>query len=287
MKKLKQLGFLAGTALLSMALLSSCSNSDTESNNSPDTSTNVPATGGEVTPPAGNTPEIQPETSFELPAHYAHLDVGIAYAFSSVQSYMNGSYIPSMPLDPEMLEGMYGISAEMYTEYHGEVPMMSAQADQLIIFKTEDVEGLSGALNEYLEAQRANMGQYPSTMQKLAVAEVVSVDQYVILNMLSGFPENEASMSEEEIKEYYQSMVKETSAEVIRVLEGGDPLPPLVMEFMPEEEFDPNAHLGESVGPSGGELSDPAAADGMEVTPAAPPAPPKGQADMPVEMPAL
>lgn len=233
------------TALL-LGMLASCG---TDTDETPQNTDNT-LPQNQSTSDQAQSQEETPEP-FALPEHYAHINEDIAKAFVSVQNTPDFIYVPNMPLDALMLEEMYGISPEMYSDFYGEVPMMSQQADQLIIFKTEDTASLVTALEDYLSQQRANLSQYSVTLNKLEVAVVGEVGDYVILNMLSSYPENEASFNEAEMMAFYGNTIATISAEIHRVLEGGEPLPYLILDSDLPEEGEEEAYLGEYYSPQG------------------------------------
>lgn len=269
---------LASTLLL--ATLASCASE--ESNSTPPASTDTESSDS-VAPETGNSPELEPENEFVMPEHYSHLDEEIAEVFVSIQ-YMDGFiYVPNMPLDEEMLEQMYGISPDLYSAYYGEVPMMSQQADMLLLFRSENTAELETALNNLLEEQRANLSQYPATLDKLEVAVVGTFGDYVYLNMLSSYPQNEADYDDSAMKDFYVESIEAVSAEIERVLGGGEPNAPFILEgHVPEDDFDESAHLGEFQTPSG----TPSDAE-MDESFLQPATPPEGDMDGMVEMPAI
>lgn len=187
---------------------------------------NTESEGASQSTPAENTPDVtlpEENLSFTIPEHYAHLDETIAKVFCSIQNMPGYRYIPNMPLDGEMLAEMYGITSDLYENYYGEVPMMSQQADMLLLFQTQDTDTLAETLDALLERERSNLSQYPSTLSKLAAAEVGVFGDYVYLNMLSSYPENEAELDEAAMNAYYADTTALISEEIQRVLEGGAP----------------------------------------------------------------
>lgn len=255
----KTLKLLLAQALV-VALLAGCGSSNEETTEN-DTNTNQNI--------EQNVEDNKEEIAFELPEHYQGIDEDIAKAFVSVQNMVDFLYVPNMPLDADMLEGFYGITSELYTDFYGEVPMMSNQSDQLIIFKTEGTsEELISALTEYLDTQRANQSQYPSTLDKLEVAVIGVSGDFVYLNMLSSYPENEADFDQTAIMEFYTTTIDVVSDEIERVLAGGEPNPYIEREEN-EEEFNPEAGLGEFQEPAG--VPSDVIVDPSQTQPATPP----------------
>lgn len=102
------------------------------------------------------------------------------------QGYSN--YWPDMALDAEMLETRFGVSPEMYDDYMGEIPMMSAHVDTLVIVKAKEdqVDAVREALEAYREAQINDTLQYPANLGKIQASKVETAGNYVIFAMLGG-----------------------------------------------------------------------------------------------------
>lgn len=75
------------------------------------------------------------DISFEIPEHYSHISPEIATMFCSVENIPDYRYVPNMLLDEQMSSDMHGITSDLYSDFYGEVPMMSQQADILLFLK--------------------------------------------------------------------------------------------------------------------------------------------------------
>ncbi len=281
MKNLLKSITLSGLLILS---LTACGNDDsTSTSTNTDTSVSTPENPTPDTPETGST---SPMVDFELYEEYDNLETGIAYAFTSVRGMMEMGYVPNMPLDAEMQEQVFGVSMDLFTDFHGEVPMMNTQADQLLIYYTEENQAeIQEVLENYVSEQLANQSQYPSTLDKLSVAEVFTTGNYVVLNMLSSYPENEASMESADMTAFYQETIAETSAEIKRVLEGGEPNAPFEMEIS-DMMARPEVEEGGFITPEGGERPEgdmsPQDFENMDATAARPEGEPEGGVEMPM-----
>lgn len=96
------------------------------------------------------------------------------------------NFLANMPIDEEYLEGIYGVTSDMYDDFVGQMPMMSAHVDTLLIFKAK--EGQVDTLKETLEAYRTYQLEegmhYPSNVPKIEASEVVVYGDYVCYVML-------------------------------------------------------------------------------------------------------
>lgn len=197
------------------------------------------------------------EIEFVLPEEFTGVEENIAKAVVSVQNTPDFLFVPNMQLEESMLADMYGISSDLYTDFYGCVPMMSQQIDQILVFKAPDTQtALLEALDGYLTTQRENQSQYPATLDKLEVTTVETVGDYVFLNGLSSYPENEAEMSHEEMMAFYEETIASVTAEMKRVLEGGEPNPMLEQAGLEGDTFESDSEefLGEYQTPTGGDI---------------------------------
>ena len=106
----------------------------------------------------------------------------------AVTDLLGEDYFPNMPLDPEMLEQMVGITPDMYEDYLAEVPMISANVDTLIVVKAAggQTDTVEATLNAYRDAQVSNTMQYPQNVGKVQASKVGRVGDYVIFTLLGG-----------------------------------------------------------------------------------------------------
>ena len=52
---------------------------------------------------------------------------------TAVTDLLGDNYFPNMPLDPDMLEFLFGITTDMFEDYLAELPMISANVDTLVV----------------------------------------------------------------------------------------------------------------------------------------------------------
>ena len=107
---------------------------------------------------------------------------------TAVTDLLGDNYFPNMPLDPEMLEILFGITTDMFEDYLAEMPMISANVDTLVVVKAIEGQGdaVEEALNTYRDAQVSNTMQYPQNVGKVQASKVERIGNYAIFTMLGG-----------------------------------------------------------------------------------------------------
>ena len=139
---------------------------------------NIAACGGAESPAEGSQPgPAQEETKKEKPALEA--------VYQAVKDAYGDDYLPSMAIDGDMLESMYGISSDLYDEFIGEVPMISAQADAFIAVRGKEGKGdeIRGILEDYKENLITGAMMYPMNLPLAQSAQVVQEGDDVFLIM--------------------------------------------------------------------------------------------------------
>ena len=91
------------------------------------------------------------------------------------------NYWPQMAVPAEILEGNYGITADMYDDYMAEMTMMSTNVDTVIIVKAKEdqVQAVSDALNSYRDAMISDTMQYPMNVGKIQASKIEVIGNYV------------------------------------------------------------------------------------------------------------
>lgn len=105
---------------------------------------------------------------------------------TAVTDLLDEDYWPNMPLMPDMLESLLGISPDMYEDYFAEMPMISTNVDTLIMIKA--VEGQADTVEDILLAYHDdnvnNTMQYPQNVGKIRASRVERIGNYVIFSQL-------------------------------------------------------------------------------------------------------
>ena len=80
-----------------------------------------------------------------------------------------------------MLEGTFGITADMYDDYMAEMPMISTNVDTLIVVKPKEgqVQAVEDALNAYRNMMVEDTMQYPMNVGKIQASRIERIGDYV------------------------------------------------------------------------------------------------------------
>lgn len=99
----------------------------------------------------------------------------------AVAEALGENYWPNMQIPADMLESMYGVSSDMYEDYVAEMPMISANVDTLLIIKakSDKVEAVEEALNNYRDALVNDTMQYPMNLGKIQASRIETIGDYV------------------------------------------------------------------------------------------------------------
>lgn len=128
---------------------------------------------------------VEPEVAPEEAGAWSEEMAGLREA---VATELGSDYWPSMAIPAEILEANYGLTSDMYVDYMGEMPMMSAHVDTLLIVKAAEgqEEAVEQALQAYRDAQVNNSMQYPMNLGKVQASVVERMDSYVVFALLGG-----------------------------------------------------------------------------------------------------
>lgn len=119
----------------------------------------------------------------------------------AVVEVLGEDYWPDMAMTPEMLEGNFGISSDMYDDYLAESPMISANVDTLLIIKAKDdkVEDVENALDSYREALLNDTMQYPMNLGKIQASRIERDGNFVCFVQLGADEGVIEDQSEDEV----------------------------------------------------------------------------------------
>lgn len=135
---------------------------------------------------------------------------------SAVVEKLGENYWPNTSITPEMLEGSFGIGADLYDDYMGEMPMISMNVDTLIIIKAKDgkVKDVEDAMNAYRNTLVNDTMQYPMNLGKIQASRIEVVGNYVCFVQLGADTTAAMDESEEAVIEHCQDQ-NEMALEVI------------------------------------------------------------------------
>lgn len=128
----------------------------------------------------------------------------------AVVAELGSNYWPAMAVPADFLEGTFGLTSDMYVDYMGEMPMMSAHVDTLLIVKAAEgqVEAVEQALQNYRDAQVENSMQYPMNLGKVQASQVETIGDYVVFVLLGGDTMAAAEQGDEAVIKHCQEQNK-------------------------------------------------------------------------------
>ncbi len=100
---------------------------------------------------------------------------------TAVVDKLGENYWPNMPVTPDILEGLFGITSAMYDDYLAEMPMISTNVDTLVIIKpkADQAKAVEDALNAYRDAKVNDTMQYPMNVGKIQASKVEKIGDYI------------------------------------------------------------------------------------------------------------
>ena len=141
-------------------------------------------------------------------------DVSAKVLVEAVASELGDEYWADMELAPEYLEDWYGISSDLYEEYYGQTPMISANVDALIVVKAAEdkKEKVEDALRAYRDKLVNDTMQYPSNIPKIQASMIETYGNYVCFVQLGG------SMNNQEDEEEAMKVCMEANEQALSII---------------------------------------------------------------------
>lgn len=144
-------------------------------------------------------------------------DVSTQELRDAVAETLGEDYWPNMDMEAELLDTMYGVKPEMYEEVSAQMPMISAQADTLIIVKAREGQetAVADALREYRDYNISNGMQYPMNIGKVQAAVVEIMGRYVCFVQLGADTTAQQEEGDEAVIAYCRK-ANETAVEAMK-----------------------------------------------------------------------
>lgn len=123
----------------------------------------------------------------------------LSKVYKAVKNAYGKNYLPSVALSKEDVKARYGISSAWYSGVKAEVPLMSAQVDELVIVKAKNASAkrkIKSALLDYQKALKKDTMQYPANQLKIQASRIYVKGNYVCFIML-GVLDNDTLQQEE------------------------------------------------------------------------------------------
>lgn len=160
---------------------------------------------GNETTAAGTATET---TAGETTAEETQASPDFQEILEAVKDAYGEDYLPSAPIDGTVLEQTYGIDPGLYTEFVGEMPMISAHVDTFLAVRAKagEADTVEELLNAYRDSQIEAAAQYPMNMPKYEASQVVRYGNDVYFVMLGAY--DDSITNEAELKTFYQEQVQ-------------------------------------------------------------------------------
>lgn len=130
----------------------------------------------------------------------------------AVKKAYGDDYYPDYKLDKTEIKDKYGVASSLYASAYAQVPMISANVDQLVIFKAKNSSSkkkILSAVKKYQAALKEDTMQYPMNRLKIQGSKVYTKGKYVCFFMLGQISKNvEENGTDEEIIKAYQDQNK-------------------------------------------------------------------------------
>jgi len=124
----------------------------------------------------------------------------------AVVDALGENYWPQMAIPAEFLEG-FGLTADLYEEFFGEMPMISTNVDTLIVVKAKEdkIEEVEKAINAYRDNLVNDTMQYPMNVGKIQASEVKTFGNYVCFVQLGADVMTALEKGDEEVIKHCQA----------------------------------------------------------------------------------
>ena len=154
----------------------------------------------------GNSGTDQEENGGENQAGESVSTVAIADLKQAVVDVLGENYWPNTEMPAEFLEG-FGLTADMYDAFFGEMPMISTNVDTLIIIQAKNgqVDAVEDVLNAYRDNLVNDTMQYPMNVGKIQASRIETFGNFVCFVQLGADVMELMEQGEEAVIKHCQS----------------------------------------------------------------------------------
>ena len=133
----------------------------------------------------------------------------------AVVDVLGDNYWPDSQIPPEYLE-FYGLTSDMYADFWGEMPMISANVDTLIVIQANEgqIDAVEEVLNSYRDTQVNNTMQYPKNVGIVQASRIEVVGDYACFVQLGADTMEAMEAGDEAVISHCQQL-NETALEAI------------------------------------------------------------------------
>lgn len=129
-------------------------------------------------------------------------DVPLDNIMDNIKAAYGEDYIPSGEVPEALLQDVYGLTPDMYTDIRAEMSMMSTFPDTVIVVKAAEgrIGDVQEALNAAWDRAVSDTLQYPMNIPKVNAATVVSAGNYAAFLMVGAIGSFEDVESKEALE---------------------------------------------------------------------------------------
>ena len=127
--------------------------------------------------------------------------------YNAVKGAYGKDYTPNVKLSKDEVNARYGLKKEWYSGVVAELPMISVNADELVIVKAKDADSkkkIKNALKQYQKNLMENMHQYPANQLKVQASKVYVKGNYVCFFVLGDIDSKTEQKSDEKVIAAYK-----------------------------------------------------------------------------------
>lgn len=127
--------------------------------------------------------------------------------YNAVKDAYGKDYTPNVKLSKDEVNARYGLKKEWYSGVVAELPMISVNADELVIVKAKDADSkkkIKNALKQYQKNLMENMHQYPANLLKVQASKVYVKGNYVCFFVLGDIDSKTEQKSDEKVIAAYK-----------------------------------------------------------------------------------
>ena len=131
--------------------------------------------------------------------------VDVATIKQAVVDVLGENYWPNTEMSPEFLKD-FGLTEDMYDAFLGEMPLISANVDTLIVIqaKPKQLEAVETVLNNYRENLVNDTMQYPANVGKIQASRIATFGNFVCFVQLGADVTNVLESGEEAVIKHCQ-----------------------------------------------------------------------------------
>lgn len=214
---MKKLTVLLCTMALGFGLIACGKQADDNNQSSEPESSVVESSEGLVGEPIEDSTPVEEEPSIEAGTE---MDEGIASIRDAVMAALGENYWPNTEMPVEFMDA-YGLTADMYDAFFGEMPMISTNVDTLIVIKAKDgqVEAVEGVLNAYRDKLVNDTMQYPMNIGKIQASRVDTFGNYVCFIQLGADVMDAMDLGDEAVIKQCQEQNEIAASAISQVME--------------------------------------------------------------------